>query len=95
MHVCSHTLNAICLLHNNATELQSQPSQKCYNKQTKFFLNRKTFLNLIHCCQTNSNLFFFENWQRTGGWEDALALFGKKQTLNHVMNVKTDTLTLL
>ena len=35
----SHTLNAICLPHDNATGLKSQPSQNVYNKQRKKYKN--------------------------------------------------------
>ena len=35
MYTFFHTLNAICLQHDNATALSSQPSQKFYNKKRK------------------------------------------------------------
>ena len=59
-----------------------------YNGQEKKPL--KT--SVIHCCQTNTHCIFFILTGKKGGrlWE-AAALYGKKQKLNHVMIVKTDT----
>ena len=82
--ITSHALNAICLLCNNAT---AQPSQKVFKKQRK---NRKTFLNPIHCCQTNTHFFW------TGrGWEGGkycCTVCYERKKLSHVMSVNTDTL---
>ena len=51
---------------------------------------RETFLDLMHCCHTNTH--FFLNWQGAGGWGKMLHCMARKQKLNHVMSVKTDTL---
>ena len=58
-------------------------------QQTKVKKTKKTFLKLIHYCQTThtfySCVFFFsglvEGWESR---ENAVALFGKKRKRNHV-----------
>ena len=57
-----------------------------HNRHKTFIANKgkntKTSLNLRHCCQTNS-LSFGTGKGRDGGLENVVALFGKKQKLNH------------
>ena len=71
----------------NRTLITTVHWQKIYNGQRK---KEKPFLNLMHCFQTNPH--FFLNWQGPGGWGKMLHCMARKQKLNHVMSVKTDTL---
>ena len=47
---------------------------------------------MIHFCQANSNFFLIKKGWEGGKVQCTVTLFGKKQKLNHVMSVKTDTL---
>ena len=60
--------------------------KKIYNGQEK----KPSWTSVIHCCQTNTH-FFIWTGKKGGRLGETAALYGKKQKLNHVMIVKTDT----
>ena len=78
--------------HLSATQhLQQHNHHKTFSKNKG--KNRKTFLNPIHCCQTNTHFFWTGRvWE--GGKHCCTVCYERKK-LSHVMSVNTDTLNIL